>query len=510
MKSPVARTLAGAALILAGFVGGLVFTMQVNVGSAELTKTEARADNRTAVVPPGSLTHSPFVAVAERVVPGVVAISTRSTADPARGRGRDGGNFHPWGDMFEDLFPNNPRPDGNGNNDRPRSRPGGSGSGFILDQEGYILTNNHVINNASDIVVTLSDGTELDAKIVGQDPATDVALIRVDPNDHDGPLPTLALGDSEDILVGDWAVAVGNPFGQLAGSLTVGVISAKGRQDLNIMGGTPGYQNFIQTDASINFGNSGGPLVNVRGEVIGVNTAINPSGQGIGFAIPINMAARIADELKTQGRVVRGYLGILPQALTADLAESLEIPGTEGILVGQVIEDTPAAKGGLRRGDVITELNGDRLSDDVNGFRMMVAEQRVGEKIRLDVLRDGKKERVDVVLEERPDGNAGNTVEPSAPEKVWAGLRVDELDSRESRRLLDTEERFGVLVVGVEPESAAEDAGVRPGDIIKEVGNVEIEGVRDYRKAVTKYEEKKAVALLIKRGEQTLYVGLKP
>jgi len=501
MKNPVPRILAAAALVAVGVVGGLVLSLQVQVGDTAVSKTSALAQNRTADLPPSAL-KSPFVAVAERVVPGVVAISTRTEGD------RERTTFHPWGDMFDELFPNDPRQD---NGDRtPRRLPGGSGSGFILDEDGYILTNNHVVSKASEVTVTLSDGTELKAKIVGQDPGTDVALVKIDPKDHKGPLPTLALGDSDQIRVGDWAVAVGNPFGQLAGSLTVGVVSAKGRQDLAIMGGTPSYQDFIQTDASINFGNSGGPLVNVAGEVIGVNTAINPAGQGIGFAIPINMARRVADELKTSGRVVRGYLGILPQALTPELAESLDLPGTDGILVGQVIEDTPADKGGLQTGDVITKLNSEKLTDDVNHFRQLIADQRVGEKIRLEVLRDGKKRTLDVVLEERPETPGGSTVQEEKSREVWAGLRVEELDRRMSRQLFDRDDVEGVVVVGVEPGSPADDAGVQRGDVIREVGSMEVRSLSDYGKAIDKYGEKKAVAVLVKRGEQTLYVGIKP
>lgn len=505
MKKPLARVLTGVALVGIGVVGGLVLSLQVKVGSADVSKTSAEASNRTAVAP-GAMLDSPFVAVADRVVPGVVAISTRT--DGGNQTSDSGAPFHPWGDMFEDLFPNNPHQQDVPRT--PRRRQGGSGSGFLLDHDGYILTNNHVINQASEVSVTLADGTELKAEIVGQDPGTDVALIKIDPKDYDGALPVLALGNSDDIRVGDWAVAVGNPFGQLAGSLTVGVVSAKGRQDLNIMGGTPGYQDFIQTDASINFGNSGGPLVNVNGEVIGVNTAINPAGQGIGFAIPINMASRIADELKTKGRVVRGYLGILPQALTPELAESMDLTGTDGILVGQVIEDTPADRGGLRRGDVITRLNGEKLGDDVNHFRLIVAEQPVGEKIRLEVMRDGKTVKLEVKLEERPDAPGGPAVRERNAEEIWAGLQVEELDARESRRLFDTDDVTGVLVRAVEPGSSAENAGIIPGDVIKEIGNVEVRDLRDYRKAVDKYQDKKAVAVLLRRGEQTLYVGLKP
>jgi serine protease Do len=273
------------------------------------------------------------------------------------------------------------------------------------------------------------------------------------------------------------------------------------------MGGSPAYQNFIQTDASINFGNSGGPLVNIRGEVIGMNTAINAAGQGIGFAIPINLAERIADDLIDDGKVVRGYLGILPQELTPELAESMDAVGTKGILVGDVLAGTPAEKGGLQTGDIITELDGKSVTD-VNDFRIRVADQKVGETIHLDVMRDGKKKSLAIVLEERPD-----TVVASAPgggPKEWAGLTVDDVDSARAQRLPNLRGEEGVLVVGVEPGSAADDAGIQAGDIIKELGNMEIADTGDYAAAVQKYQDKKAVAILLKRGNQTLYVGVKP
>jgi len=499
MSHPVRRVATGGFLVGLGLLAGLVLSLQLDFGGVVATRNEAVADTRNAVVP--TTLESPFVGVADRVVPGVVAISTRgSQADG------DQRTFHPWGDLFEDLFPDNPQQEVPSPR---RRRPQGSGSGFfIAHREGYILTNNHVIAKAEDVTVTLSDGTELKAEIVGQDPATDVAVVKVDPKHYKGKLPSLEFGDAEEMRVGDWAIAVGNPFGQLAGTFTVGVISAKGRTDLNIMGGSPAYQNFIQTDASINFGNSGGPLVNIRGEVIGMNTAINAAGQGIGFAIPINLAQRIADDLIEDGKVVRGYLGILPQELTPELAESMDVVGTEGILVGDVLADTPAEKGGLHTGDIITKLEGRSVSD-VNEFRILVADQVVGETIHLEVLRDGKKKNLQVVLEERPD-----QVVASAPggrgKAEWAGLTVEALDSPRAQRLSDLRDEEGVLVVAVEPDSPADDAGIRPGDVIKEIGNVEIADTGDYAAAVEKYGEKKAVAILLKRGNQTLYVGLRP
>jgi serine protease Do len=504
MKTPVGRALTGGALLVAGVVGGLVLSAQLDIDSPVFRNPVHAGPGDASKTSAITATESPFVGIAERVVPAVVAISTTSTASPTEGR-----TFHPWGDPFgfEDLFPNDPRRQQQ-EGPNPRRQPGGTGSGFFIDERGYILTNNHVVRDADEVTITLSDGSELDAKVIGQDPETDVAVVKVDPAKHDGKLPFLVFGNSDAIRPGDWAIACGNPFGQLAGSLTVGVISAKGRSDLNIMGGTPMYQSFIQTDASINFGNSGGPLVNIRGEVVGMNTAINPAGQGIGFAIPINMAKKVAEELIDRGRVVRGYLGIMPQALTPELAEGLEIPNTKGILIGRVVENTPAEKSGLKRGDVVTKLNGDTVTD-VNEFRMRVADFPVGDPIKLEILRDGKKQNVEVVLEERPtQEQLAETEEGQSSE--WAGLRVGDLRDERARRFLDDPQETGVMVFDVAPGSPADDAGVQPGDIIKEVGNVSVADLGDYDAAVKKYGEKKAVALLLKRGNQTLYVGLKP
>lgn len=499
MSSPVRRVVTAATLIAAGLAAGLVLSWRVELGGAVAERNVALADNRPVSSSPAA-PESPFVDVADRVVPAVVAIATEMKTDERRPP------FHPWGDMFDELFPNDPRRQQGDRNPRmPRQE--GSGSGFIIDSEdGYIMTNNHVINNAEKLTVTLSDGSELRATVVGQDPETDVAIIKVDPKEYKkGKLPSLKLGDSAAIRVGDWAIAVGNPFGQLAGTMTVGVVSAKGRQDLNIMGGTPQYQDFIQTDASINFGNSGGPLVNVHGEVIGVNTAINPAGQGIGFAIPINMASRIADELKKSGHVVRGYLGIYPQALTPELAESLEAPRSEGIIISQLEDSTPAAKAGLRQGDLILEINGQAVASDVNAFRLKVADLPVGAAIHLSVFRDGKTKDYTVTLGERPSAVVASVQKEQGGEE-WAGLHVEEID-RTSRNAPDED---GVVVSEVAPDSPADDAGIREGDIVKEIGNMEITSVREYNDAVGKYAGKKAVAVLLKRGEQTLYVGIKP
>ena len=296
----------------------------------------------------GVLEPSPFVKVAEAVMPGVVSIDTKKTVESSSPFGFE----EPFGRIFRDLIPEMER--------REYEVPSYA-SGFILDENGYIVTNHHVVSEAQEIMVRLMDETEFEAEIVGSDPNTDVAILKIENGGRH--MPFVRLGDSDAIKVGDWAIAIGNPFGRLDGTVTVGVISAKGRSALNIVGGTPALQDFIQTDASINFGNSGGPLVNIRGEAIGMNTAINPLGQGLGFAIPIGLVKHVADELIQHGKVAWGYLGILPQEITRDLADALGVEARSGILVGSVVEDAPADLAGIKRGDIIVEFNGDRVGN---------------------------------------------------------------------------------------------------------------------------------------------------
>jgi serine protease Do len=345
---------------------------------------------------------------------------------------------------------------------------------------------------------------------VGQDPETDVALIKLQ---IDGLLPAeevAVLGDSDEIQVGDWAIAVGNPFG-LDRTVTVGVISAKGRSNLDIVGGTPAYQNFIQTDASINFGNSGGPLVNIRGQVIGINTAINVQGQGIGFAIPINMAKKVSDELKARGKVIRGYLGMLPQEITPDIAEAKELPSTEGVLVGQVNEDTPAERGGLKVGDVIVSF-ADQKVKTVKQFRLLVAEKSPGSEVHITVIREGKKKELTVTLGDRSqyldlisEGDEGEQEEP-----LWLGIEVEEIVGQVARRF-GLEGQKGVVVTRVEVGSPADDKGIVEGDVILRIGNQDVDGIEDYGRIKRSLEDqKKAVLFLIKRGDQTSFVAIKP
>ncbi len=446
---------------------------------------------------------SPFVAVAEKVKPCVVNISAERIAErPYFPRLP----FQFFDDPFEEFFRDRERQEPR----QPRKmKEQNLGSGVIIDRQGYILTNNHVIRGAEEIKVRLSDDREFQAEIVGQDSETDVALIRLKTDQLLPAEEVATLGDSDHIQVGDWAIAVGNPFG-LDRTVTVGVISAKGRSNLGIMGGTPTYQDFIQTDASINFGNSGGPLVDIEGKVIGINTAINVQGQGIGFAIPINMAKRISDELRDQGKVVRGYLGMLPQEITSDIAEAKELPSTQGVLVGQVSRDTPAQRGGLEVGDVIIEFDGRKI-EGVKEFRLMVAERSPGSKVDLLVIRDGKTKELTVTLGDRAEylGMAEES-EEMQEEPTWLGIEVEEVQGEFARRFGLNEER-GVVVTEVEVGSPADDKGMMRGDVIIRIGNEDIEGVEDYERVMRSLEgHKKAILFLIKRDNQTSFVAVKP
>jgi serine protease Do len=383
--------------------------------------------------------------------------------------------------------------------DHPRQVPGG-GSGFIIDDEGRILTNYHVIRDADEIMVVQGeepDEIEYEAEVVGYDAYTDIAIIQIE---SDTKLPVVPMGDSEKMRVGDWVMAIGTPFGQLSGTVTVGVISAKGRTDLYIMGGNANlYQDFIQTDASINFGNSGGPLVNLRGEAIGINTAINASGQGIGFAIPINMAKNITQQLIEKGRVQYGFMGIRLQELNKTLAQGLNLDVESGILVTEVLPDTPAEAAGLEKNDVIVEYNKNSVRDD-DRFRLMVGNTEVGKSVPIVVVRDGKRKEMNITLTERPQDNVLASV-PQRQES-WLGLRVDDIEGSDET---------GVVVIGVEEGSPAGRAGIREGDVITEVYSRKVDNLRDYVEiSETLKERTEPIAFLIKRERTSQYVPVIP
>jgi len=483
--------LAGGILII-GIVVGFILSGNLNLSPVTHAKETG--------VPAVNSLESPFTQIADRVLPAVVTIDTKRTVD---GDGSPQLNFEgPYGDFFKRLFPDQPNQP-----KTPRTmRIPSSGSGFIIEKDGRILTNNHVIRDASDITVILNDKRKFKAKVVGTDPSTDVAVIKIN---ADGDLPTVPLGDSDDVRIGDWAVAIGNALGELSGTLTVGVISGKGRTNLSIVGGAPAYQDFIQTDASINFGNSGGPLLNIHGEAIGINTAINPSGEGIGFAIPINMAKHISGQLIAHGKVTRGWLGIAPQELTPELADSWGLRNVSGVLVASVSSNTPADSAGFHVKDVITEFDGRKVSD-VQNFRLLVADTPVNKKVRVHVLREGQPRDIYVRLGERPDEKLLGR--RNVPPTELLGLSVEPMTGDFAKEN-DVREKSGVVVTEVAQGSPADDAGVVRGDVIKEVNDAKVRDVSDYNAAIDRAKAKnprKPIILLVKRGDATQFLAVDP
>ena len=372
------------------------------------------------------------------------------------------------------------------------------GSGFIVSQDGYILTNNHVVEDAEKIMVTLLDGRELQAKLVGTDPSTEVAVIKIDAND----LHALEMADSDTLEVGEWVIAIGNPFG-LSHTVTVGIVSAKGRSGL----GLSTYEDFIQTDAAINPGNSGGPLIDLDGKVVGINTAIVGSGGniGIGLAIPINMAKNVYDQIVQKGKVIRGFLGVTIQDVTPDLAESFKLKDAKGVLVPDVTPDSAAAKAGLKAGDIIIAFDGQPVEKAAE-FQRRVAMKRPGSEVEITVLRDGKKQTLTAKLEERPSNEqiASNTKE-QASEKL--GLTVQNLTDDLAKQFGFVGQK-GVLVTDVESDSPAAMAGIQPGSLIQEVNRKSVENVKEFKAAVETAAKEGKVMLRVRYEKNSIFVVL--
>ena len=431
---------------------------------------------------------SAFVEVATRVQPSVVSIRSERTVTVAPGEGFGEDFFK--GTPFEDFFRRQPSP--------PQKRKqSGEGSGVIVDSQGYILTNHHVVAGADKLTVRLSDGKELKGTVRGSDPKTDLAVVTVEAKG----LPAAALGDSDKIQVGEWAIAIGSPFG-LEKTVTVGVISAKGRSGF----GTGTYEDFIQTDASINPGNSGGPLVNIDGEVVGINVMIIQPGQGIGFAIPINLAKTIMASLIKEGKVVRPWVGIGLQNLTEELAQSFNLQEKEGALIGQVYEGSPAEKAGLKVGDVVIDIDGVPIKGSQDVVRE-VLRKRVGQKIQVTVVREGKRIEIPVVTEQMP-AEPSEEKTSQAEKKDWFGLRVKPI-TPEMAKQLGLSRAEGVIIDEVEPGSAAQEVGLRKGDVVLEVNRQRIQNESDYQKAMEKTKPEQGVLLLVNRKGSTFFVTLK-
>lgn len=382
-------------------------------------------------------------------------------------------------------------------NERFKSRSTGQGSGVIVSSDGYIVTNNHVVEGVKHCKVTLSDGNELQGEVIGTDPKTDLALVRVKST---RPLPAANLGDSERLEVGDWVMAIGNPFG-LEATVTVGVLSGKGR----VIGAGP-YDNFLQTDASINPGNSGGPLFNTDGQVVGINTAIVKDGQGIGFSIPINMAKDIVAQLKEKGRVVRGFLGVGIQPLSGKLRGALKIPSeVQGALISSLVSGGPAGKAGIQIQDVVTAVNGKAIHSD-RELLAEIARTPVGSRAELDVWRAGKATHLSVPVVERPDDVASVAPAQDPSRDQALGLGVQELTPEVSQQL-SSSSRDGVVVVSVESNSPAERAGLRRGDIIHRVNTTDVGNTQQFLSAL-KGAPSEALALLVERQGNTMFLTI--
>jgi len=472
------------ALLLAGSILGLGYGMSTVIKPHDSSAAPASTVSETPTVPAN------FSELAEKVKPGVVNIQVvKKVKNIGFGfHGSPFGEKNPFGDFFGPFFEGNPPKD---------FEQRGVGSGFVMNQEGYILTNNHVVEDADQIKVKLANGKEYNGKIVGRDPKTDLALIKIEGAKD---LHPLKLGNSDDLKVGSWVVAIGSPFG-LEQTVTAGIVSAKGR----VIGSGP-YDNFIQTDASINPGNSGGPLINMKGEVVGINTAIIASGQGIGFAIPINMAKEIAPQLEQKGHVTRGWLGVSIQEMTPGLAKSMGLKEAKGALVAQVVPGSPAEKAGIEQGDVITEFDGKTVADSKDLPRI-VASTPVGKTVTVTLSREGKTTERQVKLGELEE--KGVEVSKGTSSHKTLGIGIQNL-TPEIAKELGVKKGSGVVVTQVEPGSAAAEAGIQTGDVIQEVNRKPVKNVEDFVQKVEKAKDKDSVLLLIQRGQNNLFAAVTP
>jgi serine protease Do len=471
------------ALLMVGAMLGFGYGVSTTVKHSDAAVSTGSTVSETPMVPAN------FSDLAEKVRPGVVNIQVvKKVKNIGFGfhnfPGNPFGDKNPFGDFFGPFSEENP----------PRGfEQRGVGSGFVMNRDGYILTNNHVVEDADQIKVKLSNGKEYVGKVIGRDPKTDLALLKVEGSLD---LHSLTLGNSDDLKVGSWVVAIGSPFG-LEQTVTAGIVSAKGR----VIGSGP-YDNFIQTDASINPGNSGGPLINMRGEVIGINTAIIASGQGIGFAIPINMAKEIVPQLEEKGHVTRGWLGVSIQEVTPELAKSFDLKEKKGALVAQVVSGSPAEKAGIEQGDVIVEFDGKEVADSKDLPRI-VASTPVGKTVTIKLSRNGK-----VLDRQVKVGELEEKVEVTkAPSHKSLGITVQNL-TPEIAKGLGLGKETGVVVTRVEAGSPAVNAGIQTGDVIREVNRKPVKNVEDFIQKIEKAKVQESVLLLLQRGQNNLFAAV--
>ncbi len=502
MRAKIALTIVTSALVGVTLGSGLRGTrlepQLARLDSVAHAEDIASQSRRPAGLSPDLLS---FADVAEQLTPSVVTVRSekRVSGDDSSQRqlvlpfGGGGGE-----DPFR--FFGQPRGD---------QRMRGSGSGFVVGSDGIILTNNHVVEGADKITVRMQDGKEYPGKVVGTDPKSDVAVVRVEAKG----LTAVKLGDDSKLRVGEWVLAIGSPFGeQLEHSVTAGIISAKGRAAV----GLADYEDFLQTDAAINPGNSGGPLVNLRGEVIGMNTAIaSRSGgyQGVGFAIPITMAKDIMDELMAHGKVTRSWLGVSIQDVTSDLASSLKIDEHSGVVVADVVGESPAGRAGIEEGDVILSLDG-KPAGSVAQFRNRVSRLTPGDRVAVDVLREGDRKKFDIKLEEKPEDRVVSRSERSNDDNGDQGFGFELANITPSllRQLnvnVNAKDRpDGVVITSVESGSPAEEAGLRAGDIVRGVNRKHVHSVQEFKAEVSRTKSKEPVALLVRREDRSFYVTL--
>ena len=500
VRRSVALVALAAALLIGGTLTWAIATNHTVLGASPTVTLRLAGSSPAQTV----ALQDGFANVVAPLLPAVVNISSSKMVKAEH-------NFSPFQDdpLFRQFF-GNPNGgnggNGNGDEDQPREeREKSLGSGVVVSPDGYILTNNHVIDGASDIEVTLSDKRELKAKLVGADPRTDIAVLKIQANS----LATVTIGQSAKARIGDLVLAIGDPFG-IGETVTMGIVSATGRRGLDIEG-NGGYEDFIQTDASINPGNSGGALVNTRGELIGINTAIISNGgggnQGIGFAVPIDMARKVMEQLISTGKVTRGYLGVMIQEVTPALAKAFQLNSVGGALVGDVTPDSPGAKAGLQKGDVITSINGTDVTD-FQELRLRISQSAPGDTVKLGVMRNGKKMEVTAKLIDLPE-KAEASAAPAQSENSMEGVKVDELTPQIAQQLGLSAGTRGVVVTSVDPNSSAAEGGIQRGDVIQEINHMPVTNTEQFRTAV-KAAGDQPMLLLVNRKGSTAYAVITP
>ena len=490
---------AALALVLAGSLGAFAVAAADHLGNANPPATFrfAKSDE------PAS--RNSFAPVVKKVLPAVVNISSSKVVKSPVGM-----QGMPFNDpLFRQFFGDQGDFFGQNGGQRgqrvprmmPREREQSLGSGVIVSPEGYILTNNHVVDGATDVRVTLADKREFKARVVGTDAKTDLAVLKIDA----AGLPSVVIGNSDKVEVGDFALAIGNPFG-LGNTVTMGIISATGRGNLGI----EDYEDFIQTDAPINPGNSGGALVNENGDLVGINTAILSHGaegnQGIGFAIPVDVARNVMDQILKNGKVVRAYLGVMAQPVTPAIAKAFNEKEVRGALVGDVTPDSPAAKAGIEKGDIILSVNGKAVNDSAQ-LRMNVSLMQPGTKVNVTVLRNGADRDIPVTLAELPAETARLNRESATPEDAMDGVSVENVTARNARQLGISPSTPGVVVTEVDPSSQAAANGLQPGDVIQEVNRKPVHNVAEFQQAL-KHSNTDETLLLVNRQGSTIYLAV--